>query len=357
MSLYRRGGIWWIDFYRNGIRHQQSARTANRREAEKVEAKVKADITRHEFGIDNFDSKLTYGAIAAQFAASGSVRPFHLYHLKILLPYFAETPVQRLSKSMAENFRQYRHSQNTITDATVNRDLATLKRTLNWAIDENLIPANPLTRLKLVPERRIRRIVLSLEEEQKLLAAARGHLRDMVLVALDTGMRRGELTQQRVEDIDWERKLLYVSRSKTRQGELRELPMTARVEEVLLKNRKNAGFVFTYRGKPVRDIKRSWRNALARAGIRRIRLHDLRHTFATRLAEAGVHERVAMELTGHSTGARVHSMYVHIATAARREAIRKLEQWISEQQKQSQPKENTDARTENTGAESACPKV
>ena len=72
-----------------------------------------------------------------------------------------------------------------------------------------------------------------------LLAAAKDHLRAMIIAALDTGMRRGEITSQRWEDIDFSRKLLFVTRSKTPEGESREIPLTERLHEYLLENRKD----------------------------------------------------------------------------------------------------------------------
>jgi integrase len=68
---------------------------------------------------------------------------------------------------------------------------------LYWALDEQIIPTNPLARLKMARERRIRRQVLSVAEEISLLSSAKGHLYAMTLMALDTGMRRGEITGER----------------------------------------------------------------------------------------------------------------------------------------------------------------
>jgi len=78
-------------------------------------------------------------------------------------------------------------------------------------------------------------------------------------------------------------------------------------------------------------VKRTWKTALKNAGIRHVRFHDLRHTFNTRLMEAGVLQEIRMALMGHSSGSKVHSIYTHIELPAKRIAIRKLEQWVKEQ--------------------------
>ena len=121
-----------------------------------------------------------------------------------------------------------------IKDATINRDLSVLRHILYWAVDEQLLAANPLARMKMARERRIRRQILSLGEEASLLEVAKGHLHAMILIALDTGMRRGEITNQRWEDVDFSQKILSVTHSKTPEGESREIPLTERLYRFLL---------------------------------------------------------------------------------------------------------------------------
>jgi integrase len=208
--------------------------------------------------------------------------------------------------------------------------------------------------MKMARERRTRRQVLSIAEEQLLLAAAKDHLEGMIITALDTGMRRGEITSQLWEDIDFSRKLLYVTRSKTPEGESREIPLTDRLLKHLLERRKSQGLIFSYKGRPLRIVKRTWKTALRNALLRHVRFHDLRHSFNTRLMEAGVLQEVRMALMGHSPGSRVHSTYTHIELPVKREAIRKLEQWVKDQQQQNQKlkeQENKDASSETDRSE------
>ena len=347
MSLFKRGNVWWSYVYSDGVRHQYSTGTSNRRQAETIEAKLKEEVNNRRFQIVKSDPAMTLGELAARFVASGSVRPHHLYHLKFLLPYFSEVPVVRLTKSLADEFRKYRQAGNkSIKDATINRDLSALRHILYWGVDEQLLAANPLARMRMARERRTRRQVLSVAEEQPLLGSAKGHLYAMVVVALDTGMRRGEITSQLWEDIDFSQKVLFVTHSKTPEGESREVPLTERLHDYLAKNRKPKGLVITFRGGPVRIVKRTWATALKNAGLRSIRFHDLRHTFNTRLMEAGVLQEIRMALMGHSSGSKVHSIYTHIELPAKRKAIRLLESWVDQQQEELKKQEKPDARTE-----------
>jgi integrase len=351
VSLFKRGSVWWSYLFSDGIRHQYSTGTSNRRQAETIEAKLKEEVNNRRFQIVRADPDMKFGELAARFMASGSVRSHHIYHLKFLLPYFSETAVVRLTKSLTDEFRKCRQVANeSIKDATINRDLSVLRHILYWGVDEQLLATNPLARLKMARERRTRRQVLSVGEEQSLLGSAKDHLYAMVIMALDTGMRRGEITSQLWEDIDFSQEVLFVTRSKTPEGESREIPLTARLHEHLLENRKNTGLIINFRGQPVRIVKRTWKTALKNASVRYIRFHDLRHTFNTRLMEAGVLQEIRMALMGHSSGSKVHSNYTHIELPAKRKAIRLLEAWVNQQQEELK-KEHDNASTQTDRSE------
>jgi integrase len=179
---------------------------------------------------------------------------------------------------------------------------------------------------------------MSLAEETKLLAAASSHLRQIAIGALDTGMRRGELLTQLWEHIDFNRRVLLVTHSKTPGGEAREIPLTARFTALLLSFQKPEGLVFTFKGRPIHKIKTAWKATIRRAGIRYSRFHDLRHTFNTRLMEAGVVQDVRKAIMGHSSGDEVNSLYTHVELPVKREAIRKLEAWVEAQSKKQEAK-------------------
>lgn len=336
MSLLKRGSVWWSYFYSGGIRYQESTGTSNRRQAESIEQKLKADANARRFQLIEMDPDITFGAVAARFVSSGLAHKHHLYHLsRYLISYFGDMPVGRITKATAERFRHDRmNAGRVIKDATVNRDLSVMRHILYWALDEKLIPANPFARMKMARERRTRRQVMSVAEEELLLGTAKGHIRQMTLMALDTGLRRGEITHQLWEDVDLERRLLFVTKSKTPEGESREIPLTTRLHELLAPMKRSQGLIFTWRDEPIHIVKTSWGKALKNAGLRHIRFHDLRHTFNTRLMEAGVVQDVRMALMGHSSGKSVHATYTHVELPVKRDAIAKLERWVQQQRPQ-----------------------
>ena len=334
MSLWKRGNVWWAIYFVDGVRRQQSTGTSNKRLAAKFEQKLKEEAAARKFGIVETlaDGQMTFGDLAARFLAGAEVRPHHLDRLKNLLPYFADTLLLRLNKGMASDFRISRHREKTVSDATINRDLSVLRHILYWAVDQSILPSNPMTRLRLARERRVRRPVMSVQDELKLLAVAPVHLKRIIIAALDTGMRRGEILNQLWEHLDMERRVLSVSRSKTPEGEAREIPLTERLYRLLSENQQSEGLVFTYKDQPISyTIKTSWGGALTKAKLRHYRFHDLRHTHNTRLMEAGVMQEVRMALMGHQNRDKVHATYTHVELPVKRQAIAKLEEWVGNQ--------------------------
>lgn len=331
MSLLKRGSVWWSYFYIDGIRHQQTTGTSNKRQAEAIERKLKEEIHAGRFQLVNYDPNLQVDELVARFLAEAHPRPHHLHQIKILLPYFGGMAVRALNRNMAADYRQWRLKRKTVTDATINRALSVLRHILYWALDEQIIMANPMARVPLVRERRLKRPVMSIVEEDQLLPVLPDYLLRIVVAALDTGMRRGEILKQRWEDVDLSRRILSVSRSKTVGGEGREIPLTNRLADLLAAIPDRKDFVFTYHGSPLSWIRKGWLAALKRAHLRHFRFHDLRHTFNTRLMEAGVIQDIRMAIMGHSDGPKVHSMYTHVDMPAKRKAISQLEAWVNQQ--------------------------
>jgi integrase len=348
VALWKRGRVWWSYVYVDGVRHAKSTGTGNLRIAQKVDQQFKEDLTLSRLGMRVPQPEMTFGELAARFLAEGSPKAWHLDRLKVLLPYWSDVAIGRISKGLVRDYRARRHAQKQLSDTTVNRDLEALRHLLYWAVDEGLLAANPVSRMPLVRERRKPRMVMSVAEEARLLAAAAPHLRSIIIAALDTGMRRGEILSQQWEHVDLSRNLLFVTHSKTAGGEGREVPLTRRLQALLAATTPSQGLVFTFKGQPIQAIKTAWKATIRRAGIRYYRFHDLRHTFNTRLMEAGVMQEIRKALMGHSSGEEVNAIYTHVELPAKREAIRKLEAWVANQTFNLQSQGGTNDRTESS---------
>jgi integrase len=161
-------------------------------------------------------------------------------------------------------------------------------------------------KLLRVPKRAER--VLTKDEEVRLLAACdqvrTPNLRPGVSIALNTGMRKGEIYGLRWESVDFPNRAIAILNGKTAESD-RRIPMNDAVFESLssLRQRQKNEFVFpSVRGIPerFRDPKKGFTKAICLAQIPHLRFHDLRHTFATRLVQAGVDIITVQHLLGHA---------------------------------------------------------
>jgi integrase len=339
VSLYKRGKTYWAAIWIDGVRHLRSLGTSNRRQAETLEQRWRDELHLKRFQLPNLEPEMLFGELYARFIAEGEVKPHHTERAKQFLGFFSEMPIGQITKNDVARYRKLRHDdyrrrhledKKALSETTVNRDVEVVRHILFWGVDEGFIPANPIARARMVRERGKRRPVISVADELKLLAACAVHLRPIVIAALDTGMRRGELFSQVWQDLDFDRNLLSVTHSKTAGGEHRLIPLTGRLHAVLADMRQSSGVVFTFEGHPIRRIKTGWAGALRRAGVPRYRFHDLRHAFNSRLADLGIIADIRKELMGHSRGGDVHSIYTHIELPTLREAIRRLDSWHAE---------------------------
>lgn len=346
MTLWKRGNVWWSYVWVDGVRHMKSTGTGNRRLAERIDEQHREEANLKRHGVAQPSPNMTFAELAARFLTDGVPKPYHHDRLKVLLPFWGEMPIGRITKNLAREYRRSRHRDKILTDTTINRDLEALRNILFWALDEGLLLTNPLSRMRLERERKRKRPVMSVEEEDRLLVVAVPHLRNVIIAALDAGMRRGELLTQRWEDVDFARRLLFVTHSKTPEGESREIPLTDRLFNLLWNMREDEGLIFTFKGRSIHSIKTAWKTALVRAGIRRFRFHDCRHSFNSRLIDAGVIREIRMALMGHSLGDDPQATYSHVELPAKREAIRKLETWMADERaKLAEEREGKEGRT------------
>ena len=206
-----------------------------------------------------------------------------------------------------------------------------MKNIYTIAIRNKLVRGNPVKEVKLLREDNEVTRVLSKRDEQKLLEAASPHIRAIIICALETGMRLGEILDLKWENVDLQASLITVVRTKT--GKKRTIPTNDRLRRVL-RDRINTGIaapVFWLKdGKRLTDIKTGYKAALRRAGLshKKYRFHDLRHTFATRLIERGADPFTVQQLLGHAT-ITTTQRYAHPDLESKRKAVATpAEDWL-----------------------------
>lgn len=207
--------------------------------------------------------------------------------------------------------------------STVNREIACLRHLLNLAVGWSKIRVTPLKiKLPKEPEGRVR--YLEPEEARRLLECCAPHLRPIVVFALHTGMRRGEVLGLMWSEVDLGRAVITLPGSRTKNKRERTVPLDEVVLKVLQDAERhrapNQPRVFHKQdGSPLGEIQTAFRNAVRRAALKDFHFHDLRHTFASGLAMQGVSQKFIGELLGHRTMAMT-DRYTHLSPGALKEA-------------------------------------
>lgn len=245
-----------------------------------------------------------------------------------------------------------------ISRYTVARDLSALRAALGRCMHghnafegfepDRRLPSNQRTRYLTEAEEANLRDALD-RREQKLRCAresanvwrrARGyrefspitstyadHLKPMVLLSLNTGLRQGELFSLTWGDIELARRMLYVHAAAAKGGKPRHIPLNDEARQVLESWKEQSepgGLVFPSRGgQRFNNTKRAWTAVLREAGIKDFTWHDMRHTFASRLVQAGVDLNVVRELLGHAD-LKMTLRYSHLAPGNLMDAVTRI---------------------------------
>jgi len=222
--------------------------------------------------------------------------------------------------------------------ATINRDQMTMRAALSRAVQWGHLDSNPLDGVKKAREDRNRKIrALEAEEEERMLKYLRQErkhwkhefkrLEVMVIVSVDTGVRQGELFGLQWTDIDLQAQTLNVRGEGAKSSQSRTIPLSARSLDSLTKWKAysaSEGLVFPGEdGEKLDNVVKAWKRLLDKAEVTGLRWHDLRHTFGTRLAMAGVALPTVQRLMGHSS-ITTTSRYLHSTDQDARKAIELL---------------------------------
>ncbi len=339
MIVYKRGGIYWFDFWFQGQRVRKTTGLRNKTVAVQAEAIRRAELAEGRAGIVRRQRCPTLeDFVNAEFLPwsknehQAHPRTYQRYRVsaKPLIAFCGKLPLDVISTAHVEKFKLARRAER-VSGAGVNRDLAALRFMLNWAIGQGQIVQNPVSRVRFFPEGPGLMRIISHEERQKYLAAADPLLRDVATLILETGMRPEEVFTIRKENVHLERCYLFVPTGKTKFAR-RNNPLTDVAAEVLKGRLAKARgpYLFPSRGdpdKPLASVQKAHERALRDARIRQsFRLYDLRHTFGSGSAMAGVDLATLKELMGHSKISTT-MRYIHPTPEHKREAIRKLERF------------------------------
>jgi integrase len=335
MGLFRRGTTWWVSFTDSkGKRVRQSAQTNSKTEAQAILASLQTKVREGKFFDISQEPTVYFRDLLARVGehqrnlGRRSYESHFLSYSKSLLGAFGHLTLKEITIEKVQAYQMQRAK--TVKPATANRSLAILRRTFNLGIRWGLVKENPVAKVDLFPESRGRMRFLSREEQQSLLDCCSKRLRDVVLVALRTGMRRGELLGLRKQDLDFNRGLIILTKTKTDRG--RQVPMTDEVKTVLARlafGRQDDEHIFRNRWNgPYQQPRAEFVKAMGKAGIKDFRFHDLRHTYASDLVMAGVDIFTVSKLLGHSN-VKTTMIYAHLSPDHAKHEMAKYQQYLA----------------------------
>jgi integrase len=339
-GVFFRDGQWWIRWacslghdHRNpsgtektAATEEHKAKRAEVREARKAGRECCPRLVRRE-------RPLLFEEVIADFMEHSRRTKRSYTNDKIraarFLALFSGRMASDITTKEIEDFRADMMVERKI--ATVNLYLKFLKAAYNRAIRQGRLTFNPLAPMLLQRENNARNRCLSPEEEVRLMKALSPRLRAMVAVALHTGMRRGELRRLMWADVDFDTGTIRVGLDKAGDG--RWVVMNSVAREALLAAKREQRVLGPYvfsspEGKFLHNFERYWRPALKAVNIPDFRFHDLRHTFASRLAMKGVDLYTVQRAGGWKTTTMVQR-YAHLSPDHMRAAVEKLAQGVS----------------------------
>jgi len=300
MALFRRNRVWWMGFSYCGKQVRRSTEVTDKKVAEKIYHKVMTQIAEGKWyeparGADKTVKELLERYLqdhSAPNKAPKSHRSDRSVSLHLIRT-FGDLTLRELRPSLIAAHKAKRRAEGAAAK-TINIELGILSHAFQLAVKEwEWVTENPVIRVSREKVRNVIERWLTAEEEQRLLAASPQWLQEIIVFAANTGLRQGEIL-----DLQWSRVDLFrrtITLLEQKNGAKDTLPVNAKTLEVLkararVRSLKNDYVFFNGTGNRMdaRDLLRVFYPVMRKAEVKNFRFHDLRHTFATRLVQAGV---------------------------------------------------------------------
>ena len=347
-GMYKRGDIWWICYAGlDGKTIRKSTGTDKYKEAEFALHSAKKAVQEGKSPETKILQNYTFAELSEKYKTWVNGRQasaeYKGYTIDRLIERYGFLPLRKFNTALIEQLQTDLMSKGLRSEktkgvkpemikglkpASINRIISTVKHMFTKAVDWELVEADTLKKVRKVKQlredKRLR--FLSVEEAQELIRVCDEHLKPIVITALNTGMRKGEILGLRWSHVDLQHGFILLD--KTKNGERREIPVNDTLRTVFrsLRRRIDVPYVFHDEKKlrNYQNVKRSFATALERAKITDFHFHDLRHTFASQLVMAGVDLVAVKELLGHKD-IKMTLRYAHLAPAHKRKAVNVLD--------------------------------
>lgn len=331
--MFKRGPVWWISFVHNGKRYRRSTETADKKLAQRIQDKVKGEVAEEKWFETLPGEEKTFRELMGKYlkehaSKKASAKNFFGYS-KNLISFFGDSLLTEITPRVISQYKIKRWGDG-VKPASINRELATMKKAFNLAMKEwEWVRENPVMKVSMEVENNKRDRWLTEDEEERLLGVCPDWLQELVVFALNTGMRLSEILGLNWKEVDLFRRTVTVIKSKN--GEKRTIPINETVfgmlrEKIRIRSIKTS-LVFPSRVQTIIskcNVARAFRNAVKKAQIKDFRFHDLRHCFGTKLVQSGVDLYKVQNLLDHKTPAMTQR-YAHHYPESLRDAVSVLD--------------------------------
>ncbi len=333
--MFKRSGVWWTCIRHDGRKIQKSLETTDRKLAKAIEAKIRTEIIEGKYYEKPIGSKKTFKDLMEKLMlehATKQARNTQVSYntsLNHLRPFFGETCLAAITPKMVVRYQVQRWNER-VKPASINLELAMLSMAFTLAVKSwEWVEVNPVIKVKKLKVDNERDRWLSRDEERRLFENSPEWLRDLISFALHTGLRQEELLCLEWSRVDLFRKTILISDTKSRKPKM--LPLNKIALDVICKRSKvkcikNDYVFFDAKGNKITAIhlRRAFNLVTEKVGIDNFRWHDLRHTFATRLAQRGVDLYKISKLLGHRD-IKMTQRYAHHCPDSLRDGVEILE--------------------------------
>jgi integrase len=338
MTVRRRGkaGRWQYDFMIRRVRYKGSIPEAkNKQDALAVEAQMRQAV---------FEGR--YGRQARSVTLEQFIKDVFLPYAKTnrkqweqdekhcngFTQFFKGRALQEIPPMLIEQYKRGRRDSVSRLGkprkaSSINYELSVLCRIFNLAVENGYINQNPVDKVRRLKQSDKRERVMSYDEEllirQQLKSEKYAHLFPVFELILNTGMRITEALELKWNEIDLKAAEIRLPDFRTKEHRDKTIPLNPTALGVLAQLHSETDVDVFGTGFERSYVERRWRELCKDAGVSDLRIHDLRHTFATRLGEDGIMERTISAILGHST-VKMTAKYIHIGEEAKRKAVEKL---------------------------------
>ena len=341
MAVYKRGNTYWIAFNFNRCRYRKRSPDNSHKGAVAYELLIRQRLARGEPLTEKKQETIyRFKEIALQWLdvyVKNNNKQSEFVNRRYalngnLIPYFGSKDISKISTYDIEEYKQYQLQKRNLSPKSINNYLCILSRCLKSAQEWGIIKDFPKIKLLKVPPQKYD--YLTEQEAERLLQHSTGVWHDMILLAVRTGLRFGELIALKWEDINLMERLLIVNRSIVRgiegspkNNKSRTIPLTLSVCQMLNNRIHNGKYVFQYDNSlPLQyNICRNRLHEICElAGLRKMNWHMLRHSFASHLAGKRNSIVAIKELMGHSD-IKTTMRYAHVNLPVLQNTIESLE--------------------------------